>query len=347
MKVNQAQAKLIKEALHHWTTQGKIDSSLEKELSESLDIQKFNWKKLAKYSFWIAILCITISIVSILADDILMEMIKAFFNAPALIRCILLSLLAAIFYSLGIRRKIKFPNKVFSNEAILFLGVLVTATAIHQLGEAISNNSGHFSILLLISFVIYAILGFLFKSNLIWLFALLSLGSWMGTETGYMSGWGAYYLGMNFPLRFVLFGSLLTAIALYLESKNWFHQLFKTTLVMGLLYLFIALWLMSIFGNYGDIHSWSQVKQFELFHWSFLFGFIALLSIFHGLKFENGITKGFGLTFLFINLYTRFFEYFWDATHKAIFFSILAISFWLIGSKAEKIWNIGNKNHLN
>jgi len=34
------------------------------------------------------------------------------------------------------------------------------------------------------------------------------------------------------------------------------------------------------------------------------------------------------------------FEYFWDATHKAIFFSILAVSFWLIGSKAEKIWNL-------
>jgi hypothetical protein len=52
------------------------------------------------------------------------------------------------------------------------------------------------------------------------------------------------------------------------------------------------------------------------------------------------MTRGFGLTFLFINLYTRYFEYFWNTLHKAIFFALLAISFWFIGSRAEKIWNI-------
>jgi len=35
------------------------------------------------------------------------------------------------------------------------------------------------------------------------------------------------------------------------------------------------------------------------------------------------------------------FEYFWDSTHKAIFFAILALSFWYLGSRAEKIWNLG------
>lgn len=53
------------------------------------------------------------------------------------------------------------------------------------------SGTGHFSLLLLISFGIYALLGWLLKSNLIWIFALVSLGGWMGTETGYMSGWGA------------------------------------------------------------------------------------------------------------------------------------------------------------
>ncbi|RYZ67173.1 MAG: DUF2157 domain-containing protein, partial [Proteobacteria bacterium] len=61
----------------------------------------------------------------------------------------------------------------------------------------------------------------------------------------------------------------------------------------------------------------------------------------HGIKIDDGMTKGFGITFLFINLYTRFFELFWDATHKAVIFALLAMSFWLIGSKAEKIWNFG------
>jgi len=97
---------------------------------------------------------------------------------------------------------------------------------------------------------------------------------------------------------------------------------------------------MSIFGNYGDMNEWQKVKQIELFHWSLLFGFVAIASIYHGIKEDDGITRGFGITFLFINLYTRFFEHFWNNMHKAIVFSILAVSFWYIGSRAEKIWNI-------
>ncbi len=203
------------------------------------------------------------------------------------------------------------------------------------------TGSGHYSILLLLSFLIYAVLGVRLESNLIWVFALASLGGWMGTETGYMSGWGAYYLGMNYPLRFVLFGGLLTACALFLETHPIGQRFFRSTLVMGLLYLFLALWIMSIFGNYGDIPSWGRVKQIELFHWSILFAAVAGWAIYYGLRHDNDITKGFGLTFLGINLYTRFFELFWDNLHKAVFFALLAASFWYIGNKTESIWNLG------
>ena len=87
-----------------------------------------------------------------------------------------------------------------------------------------------------------------------------------------------------------------------------------------------------------------KVKQIELFHWSLLFGVAAVVSIYNGIKEDDGMTRGFGITFLFINLYTRFFEYFWDNTHKAIFFAILAVSFWYLGSRAEKICNLGRQS---
>ena len=173
---------------------------------------------------------------------------------------------------------------------------------------------------------------------------MLFRSGWMGTETGYMSGWGAYYLGMNYPLRFVLFGALLTGCALALEHHPIAHRFFRATLAMGLLYLFISLWIMSIFGNYGDMRQWERVKQIELFHWSIIFGAVACGAIYHGLKYDNDMTKGFGLTFLGINLYTRFFELFWNALHKALFFALLGLSFWYIGSKAETIWNLGKQD---
>lgn len=157
----------------------------------------------------------------------------------------------------------------------------------------------------------------------------------------YVSGWGAYYLGMNYPMRFVLFGIVLIGVSSYVfrHGAKWADFLISSRII-GLLYLFISLWIMSIFGNYGEAESWARAKQIELFHWSLLFGVASIVSIYHGVKYDDGITRGFGITFLFINLYTRFFEYFWEDAHKAIFFALLAISFWYLGSRAEKIWSL-------
>ena len=49
--------------------------------------------------------------------------------------------------------------------------------------------------------------------------------------------------------------------------------------------------------------------------------------------------RGYGAVFLAINVYTRFFENFWNAMNKGLFFLILGASLWLLGSKAERIWN--------
>ena len=112
---------------------------------------------------------------------------------------------------------------------------------------------------------------------------------------------------------------------------------------MGLLYLFISLWVLSIFGDTHDFIAWTSVKQIELFHWSLLFGLASVASIYYGLRYDDRTSFGFGLTFLFINLYTRFFEYFWNALHKALFFALLGISLWYLGTHAERIWNFRYK----
>jgi hypothetical protein len=248
--------------------------------------------------------------------------------------------LAALFYYGGIRRRKKHPQKIFSSEAIFFVGALATSAAIVFLGKIIDTGSGHFSLLILFAAIIYAVLGFLFPSKLLWVFAILSLGSWFGTETGYMSGWGSYFLGMNYPLRFVIFGGVLVAGSFFLRMNARSISFYKPTYTLGLLYLFVALWILSIFGNYGDMSVWSEVKQIELFHWGIIFALAAGGAIFYGLMQDDPVSRGFGITFLFLNFYTKYFEYFWDVTHKAIFFAILGISFLLIGLKAEKIWNL-------
>lgn len=346
IQLNAKQAINLKTALHHWQQHGLIDQTTAHALEDNIEVLPFDWKRLAKYSFWLAIICTIIAISSVLMDKVLLDFLQTLFNAPHAVKCVGLGIISIALFWAGIKRRLTFPEKIYSNEAVLFLAVLTTAGTVYQLGRTFDTGTGHFSVLLLLSFFIYAVLAFIFKSNLIWLFSLLSFGGWLGAETGYASGWGSYYLGMNYPLRYVLLGIILTAFALYFGKKHWLQFFYRVTLVIGLLFLFIALWLLSIFGNHGDFSSWQDIKQIELFHWSFLFGIFAGAGIYHGLRFDNAITKGFGVTFIFINLYTRYFEYFWDATHKAFFFALLAASFWFLGSKAETIWYLGKtKEH--
>lgn len=340
MKLTRKKAQLVEAVIQQWVTDETITPEEGKRLIGSYEIVRFDWKRLAKYSFWISLICVVIAVASIIADKALMALLAKIFRAPDIIKCLFLAIAAVAFYYAGFRRKTKKPEKVYSNEAILSLGALATAGAIAFFGKVIDTGSGHFSILILLAAIIYAILGLWFPSRLIWVFCLLSLGGWVGAETGYMSGWGAYYLGMNYPLRFVIFGAALTIASALFKVRPDRQNFERPTRALGLLYLFIALWILSIFGNYGNIDSWYRARPIELFHWSLLFGAVSLLAILHGIKFDDQMTRGFGLTFLFINLYTRYFEYFWNTLHKAIFFALLAISFWFIGSRAEKIWNV-------
>ncbi len=341
MQVSKKEGRVLAKAIKHWQESDVITEPESQKLQSAYEVISFDWQGLAKYSFWMAIACIVISLSAVTADKWLAELFQRIVNAPDSIKCAIFATVAGGFYFLGVRRKKQSPGNLYSNEAIIFLGVLSTAAAIGFLGKAIDTGSGHFSLLFLLATGVYAALGLWFPSQLVWLFALLSLGSWFGAETGYASGWGAYFLGMNYPLRFVLFGLVLVVCGSYLfRHWNARSEFLRSTRAVGLLYLFIALWIMSIFGNYGDQESWQRAGRAELFLWALLFAGAAIAAIYHGLKYDDGMTRGFGLTFLFINLYTKFFEFFWNDLHKAVFFALLALSFWFLGSRAEKIWQL-------
>ena len=340
MNLNKKQGKFLHHIIREWEIEETISPETADILKKSFSIRKFDFKKLAKYSFWIAIFCLINALGAVIFDNNLIDLLAKIFTSSFYVLSIIFAALSAWVYYLALKRRKKKPNNVFSNEAIIFLGVIFTAISIIYLGVALKMNDELVTFIFLLSTLIFGALGVYFPSRLLWLAALIALGSWFGTETGYASGWGAYYLGMNFPLRFVLFGMVLTILSLFFKNYKKLSFFYKVTTKMGLLYLFIALWILSIFGNYGDWSRWYEAKQIELFHWSLLFGLVAVGAIFYGLKKDEGIYRGFGITFLFINLYTRYFEYFWKSTHKAIFFLILAVSFWFIGSRAEKIWNL-------
>ena len=44
-----------------------------------------------------------------------------------------------------------------------------------------------------------------------------------------------------------------------------------------------------------------------------------------------------------LNLYTRFFDWFWDSLNTGLFFIIVGLSLWGLGAHAERLWNLGKK----
>jgi hypothetical protein len=340
MKLNldKQESDFLNRVIGDWQKDGLLDTEQADKLRNSYEIKGFDWMRLAKYSFWVALACGAVSFTFLIVNDAVVNFLKKLYYTPDIVISILSAAMAVALFIWGRWREKRFPEKVFSNEAVIFTGVLFTACCIAYLGKTFDNGSGHYSILFLISVFVYGVLAWRLDSKLIWLFSLVSLGSWFGTETGYQTHWSYYFLGMNYPLRFAVFGLILVSMCHLLRNKKWFADFWELTYVIGLFYLFISLWLISIFGNFGTIDSWWKVKQISLFYWGIISGVVAAAFMLYGLRTKDVIAREFGITFLLIFIYTKYFEYFWDSTNHTLFFAILAVSFWLIGRKAEKIW---------
>jgi hypothetical protein len=61
------------------------------------------------------------------------------------------------------------------------------------------------------------------------------------------------------------------------------------------------------------------------------FAIVAGAALLWGIRADDAILRDLGLISLLLNGYTRYFEYFWDAMNKGIFFLVLAVSFFIIG----------------
>ncbi|SHN35229.1 DUF2157 domain-containing protein [Mucilaginibacter sp. OK098] len=339
LNLDKQESEFLNRSIKYWEEEELIDAGTAESLRSSYEVKGFDWMRLAKYSFWIALFCGIIAVGSLIIDDTVIRWLKKLYYTPDIVISVISAIMAIVLFYFGRRWEKKYPEKIFSNEAIIFTGVLFTACCIAYLGKTFDNGSGHYSLLFLLSVFVYGILAWRMDSRLIWLFTLVSLGSWFGTETGYQTRWSDYFLGMNYPLRFVLFGMVLLSSIYILKNRKWFERFWELTYVAGMLYLFMSLWLLSIFGNLGSIDSWWHIRQISLFYWGIISAIVASGFLFYGLKSKDVIAREFGITFLLIFIYTKYFEYFWDHTNKTLFFAILGASFWLIGRKAERIWN--------
>lgn len=153
------------------------------------------------------------------------------------------------------------------------------------------------------------------------------------------SSFGGYYLGIEYPIKFILAGIALLSMAYVMPGWIVTAPFWRTTRIWGLLYVFIALWILSIFGlerSKGGLYLPGALRSSAF--WSISFLAAAIFSTWHGLYYGVSTTKGFGLTFIGINLYTKFFELCWNNLYKPLFFTIIALTLAIVGNYTEIIW---------
>jgi len=338
MQLSKKEKETIVKAIKHWETKGLIDEQKATKLDQSIIVKPFNWQSLAYYSFLFAVVSLLIAVVSIFADKALLELIDSLISTSYFTKSITFILLSILFFWFDYRYNLKKVRKKYSKEVFAFFGAIFLAisTGFISFLFEMEENPGIFILGL---GLIYFILAVLRTKELLWLFGIISVVIAYGAITHNVGKDSYLFIGMNFPMRFTILGALILLFTYYIKRWEKLKAFIEPTYWSGLIIFFLALWFLTIFGNYSSYEKWLEIRQYYLWWYSLILLLASFAAILLGIKKEDSLLKNIGISFIFLNLYTRYFEYFWDELHKALFFAIIAISFWLIGKKAEKIWD--------
>lgn len=334
LETNKKQAKILQDALSTWQQEQLLSEEQAEQLRNSIIVQHFDWARLAKYCFVIAILCVVAAVFSVIADDFLIRFIFDVIGTEW--GAVLVSLLLATgFFFWGGRKKTHSLERKFSSEALLTIGGIFVAVAIGFLGNALDTGSGHFSLLFLLGAVVYVPLAIYYQSIPLWTMMLLSISIWVGTEMAYQTNYMEKVLGISYFIWYLVWGGLLLLVHYFLKDSKPLALFSAVTYWIGLIVVFGNLWLLSL-----DVFaSWPREQLWTGWLWAAILALASFAALVWGIKKEDFPLKVIGLSFLLLDIYTKYFQYLFEELHSAIFFSILALSFWLIGSRAEDIWS--------
>ncbi|HBE89335.1 MAG TPA: hypothetical protein DDW67_09390 [Elusimicrobia bacterium] len=188
-----------------------------------------------------------------------------------------------------------------------------------------STGSDNWPALLGIDAALLLLLAYAVGNRFILWYALADFFFFFGAETGYVSGWGAYYLGMTYPVRFLGIG-LLTLAAAWAHGVLVRGRLANFSRVYahyGLLLINLSLWFLSLFGYFENARVRWDGTTGERLIFSALWALVAVSSLLAGAKTGLKLLRGYGMTFLIINLYTFYFQFVVANSGEAWFIHLL------------------------
>jgi len=332
MEVDKNEVTLLHRALEEWEQSGKITPGQAADLKNTITTKQNDRQQIAQYFFFTALFCMLLAFGAIFLNEKLLEKIKAYFSWSDLVIAVITALLSVLwFWYIGRKRN---QLSEIAYEIYMVLGGLAVLTSMVYFCKELGMDKTY-TALLGISLPLLVIISILLRSKALWIGAIITAVGWFGSFSTLMST-DNLFLGMNYPVRFTVFGLVVLIIAFVQSHIRLIMFTQRITYLTGMLIFFSGLWGVSIFGNYNTLAQWHLVRQVHVLAYSIVFGIASVISFYCGIRFKDEPARDFGVLFLLINLYTRYFEYFWDSMNKGIFFLILAITFGFVGWFLER-----------
>jgi hypothetical protein len=174
---------------------------------------------------------------------------------------------------------------------------------------------------------VVGLLAYRFRNLFLLVLALLGFFHWVGSWTA-MVGRSTYELSIQDP-------RLMCGAALLVVSVGVWHELrlrprtgrfFQVYQALGLAYLNLSLLILTI----DSPHGWGSQPL-----WIAALALVAVCQIVAGARLHSGLFTGFGVTALALNIYTRYFESFWDRLHPGAFFLLGGLALFAAGVACE------------
>lgn len=323
----------VRERLAHdigtWLTDGLISAETHALLRERYEVARFGLGQAIKY---LGIAGGGLAVVGILG------LIAALSESQGVVAFLLLAFGIALTW-FGIRiANDRLGRYEMSSKVVMLLGVVAAISGLCVALDALGVKSEKYVIL--VGMIVIPSIGFLayrFRNMLLMNLGLLLFFHWVGSWTA-MFGRSTYAMNIQDPRWMSLAALSAIVCGIYHERilQRRTGRFFQAYQVWGLIYLNVSLLILSIEARADSFDALGNPTfALVILMWPLIWGCVAITQIFVGARLHNALFTAFGVTALILNMYTRYFEYFWDKTHQGVFFLVGGLVLVAMGIAAE------------
>lgn len=319
--------KFILKELKKWNKDNIITDEQFEILSKKYKYDYIDWQTIIRAIMITGIIMVSIGFISFISIYIFSLYFIAFLFTA-------LFLSGFIIDEVFKRKEIYLPK---TSSAIIAVSSIFLSADIFTISYIITHNKDNFLFLSLISIIIFFIIAYIKRNYAVLSIAVIGLITWYGFE-----GFDIIpemTLNINNYIRFISMSMLIFLIGITDINKRLGEKYYRFSMIyytIGLLYINIIFAIMSIYGNntYPIIF---KDKSLILLIYSILFLLFDIITLIIGYKLKISLVVKYSIFFIILNMYIRYFEYFYLKMNIWIFFIILGMTTIFIGVIIERI----------